>query len=298
MNILKENELTADAIIDTSTKEPIDKKGLLELLKSHRVKTTSIENSEISMEQIIPTLKKANVNVPETFFRDLASKSGLSFLEHSKVKKIYKSEQKSKLITILPYPVVSKYKIIPIEINNSYIEVAVDNPLDRRVMVTLQYLFGNWKIILHVASSKTIEWAINNVYREIHKQKAILDLYNRTPDQSAYKVLLPKQKYFIISLLAAIGICAILSSVITFAILFAIISIGYFMVNPIKIYISLRGFQGSRTPTRITTGEMQGVPDEDLPIYTVLIPVFHEAKMLAQNLKNMYHQTIPKKSWT
>jgi cellulose synthase/poly-beta-1,6-N-acetylglucosamine synthase-like glycosyltransferase len=294
MNILKENELTADAIIDTSTKEPIDKKGLLELLKSHRVKTTSIENSEISMEQIIPTLKKANVNVPETFFRDLASKSGLSFLEHSKVKKIYKSEQKSKLITILPYPVVSKYKIIPIEINNSYIEVVVDNPLDRRVMVTLQYLFGNWKIILHVASSKTIEWAIDTVYREIHKQEAILGLYNRTPDQSAYKVLLPKQKYFIISLLAAIGICAILSSVITFAILFAIISIGYFMVNPIKIYISLRGFQGSRTPTRITTGEMQGVPDEDLPIYTVLIPVFHEAKMLAQNLKNMYHLNYPK----
>ena len=34
------------AIIDTSTKEPIDKKSLLKLLKSHRVKTTYIENSE------------------------------------------------------------------------------------------------------------------------------------------------------------------------------------------------------------------------------------------------------------
>lgn len=148
-----EKELTADAaIIETSTKEPIDKKSLLKLLKSHRVKTSSIENSEISIEEIIPTLKKAKVNIPETFFRDLAAQSGLSFLGHSKVKKIYQSEQKSKLITILPYPIVSKYKIIPLEINKSYVEVAVDNPLDRRVMVTLQYLFGNWKIVLHVAS--------------------------------------------------------------------------------------------------------------------------------------------------
>ena len=56
------------AIIDTSTKELIDKKSLLKLLKSHRVKTTYIENSEISMEEIIPTLKKAKVNIPETFF--------------------------------------------------------------------------------------------------------------------------------------------------------------------------------------------------------------------------------------
>jgi glycosyltransferase XagB len=290
-----EKELTADAaIIDTSTKEPIDKKSLLKLLKSHRVKTTYIENSEISIEEIIPTLKKAKVNIPETFFRDLAAQSGLSFLDHSQIKKIYKSEQKSKLITILPYPIVSKYKIIPLEINKSFVEVAVDNPLDRRVMVTLQYLFGNWKIVLHVASSKAIEWAIDNIYREVHKQEAILELYNRTPDQSAYRVLLPKQKYFIISLLAAIGICAILSSAITFAIIFAIISIGYFIVNPIKIYISLRGFRGSRAPTRITKGEMHWVPDEDLPIYTILIPVFHEAQVLAQNLKNMYHLNYPK----
>ncbi len=290
-----EKELTADAaIIDTSTKEPIDKKSLLKLLKSHHVKTTSIENSEISIEQIIPTLKKAKVNIPETFFRDLASQSGLSYLELSKVKKIYQSEQKSKLITIIPYPIISKYKIIPTEINNSYIEVAVDNPLDSRVMVTLQYLFGHWKIILHVASSKAIEWAIDNTYHEIHKKESMLSLYNRTPDQSAYKVLLPKQKYFIISLLATIGICAIISSVITFAILFAIISIGYFIVNPIKIYISLRGFRGSRAPNRVTAKDIQSVPDKELPTYTILIPVFHEKEVLAQNLKNMYHLNYPK----
>ena len=69
MNRPMEKELTADvAIIDTSTKEPIDKNSLLKLLKSHRVKTSSIENSEISIEEIIPTLKKAKVNIPETFF--------------------------------------------------------------------------------------------------------------------------------------------------------------------------------------------------------------------------------------
>ncbi len=39
---------------------------------------------------------------------------------------------------------------------------------------------------------------------------------------------------------------------------------------------------------------MEQVSNEDLPVYTVLIPVFHEAKMLAQNLRNMYTLDYPK----
>ena len=77
-------------------------------------------------------------------------------------------------------------------------------------------------------------------------------------------------------------------------VLFAAISIGYFIVNPIKIYISIRGFKGGRAPTRITRGEMQWTRDEDFPVYTVLIPVFHEAGVLAQNMRNMYHLNYPK----
>ena len=290
-----ELEIPANAaIIDTSTKEPLGKKELLALLKSHRVKTDQIENSQITVEEIIPTLRKGKIRIPEAFFRDLGSKSGLSFIENFKIKKMYQNKQKSKLVAILPYAVISKYKVIPLEINGNTIDLAVDNPLDQRVMVVVQSLFGAWKINLHVASTKAIEWAINNIYNEIHKENAMLDLYNRTPDQSAYRVLYPKQKYFIISLIAVVTVGLIISSEITLAVLFSVISIGYFIVNPIKIYISLRGFRGARTPTRITKGELQWVPNEDLPAYTVLIPVFHEAKMLSQNLRNMYNLNYPK----
>jgi glycosyltransferase XagB len=295
MTTQQEHETFADAaIIDTSTKQPIGREDILELLKSHRVKTSPVENSKIPLEDIIPTLRKAKVNIPEAFFKDLASKLGLSFLDYSKVKKIYQEEQKSKLITVLPYAIISKYKIIPLEIKGSVMDLAVDNPFDSKVLVAVQYLFGSWKINLRVVSSKAIEWAIDNIYREIHKDKAMLDLYNRTPDQSAYRVLYPKQKYFIISVIAAVSIGAIISSAVTFMVLFAIISIGYFVVNPIKIYISIRGFKGARTPTRITKGELQWVHDEDLPIYTVLIPIFHEAKILPQILRNLYHLNYPK----
>ena len=160
--------------------------------------------------------------------------------------------------------------------------------------MTVQYLFGAYKINLCAVSSQSIDWAIDNIYKEIHKKNAMLDLYNRTPNQSAYRVLYPKQKYFIIAAITIFAIAVIINSALTFMVLFAAISIGYFIVNPIKIYISIRGFKGGRAPTRITRGEMQWTCDEDFPIYTILIPVFREAGILAQNMRNMYHLNYPK----
>ena len=294
LNNTNKKHMPVPLTIDATTKKPLEREGLLKLLKSHHIETATVENSETPIEDIVPSLRKAKVDLPEDFFKDLASKIELSFLDYSKVKKIYQEEQKSKLITVLPYPIISKYKIIPLEVRGSEIDLAVDNPLDGKVMVTMQYLFAAWKINLCVVSSKAVEWAIDNIYREIHKNNAMLDLYNRTPDQSAYRVLYPKQKYFIIALIAALSVCAVISLEITLIALFAIVSVGYFIGNPIKIYISLRGFRGARKPTRITKDEMEQVSNEDLPVYTVLIPVFHEAKMLAQNLRNMYNLNYPK----
>jgi cellulose synthase/poly-beta-1,6-N-acetylglucosamine synthase-like glycosyltransferase len=290
-----DQEISTNAvIIDASTKEPFDKNKLLDLLRAHKIEIDQCENSRVTLEEVIPTLRKAKINPSEVFFKNLALRLGIPFVGYSKLKEKYKDERNRNLATVLPYEIISKYKVIPLGLKENVIDLAIDNPFDRRVMLTLQHLFGAWRINLHVASSKTIEWAIETIFSEIHSEKAMLDLFNRARDQSAHKVLYPRQKYFIISLIATLIICAIISKAITFMILFATISIGYFIVNPVKIYISLRGFKGARTPTQITKGEMQWVPDEDLPTYTILVPIFHEAKILPQILRNLSSFDYPK----
>jgi cellulose synthase/poly-beta-1,6-N-acetylglucosamine synthase-like glycosyltransferase len=282
-----------EVVIDAAPNEPLDKNRLLNLLKSHRVETKTILQ-DTKIEDIIPSLSRAKINIPESFYKELSSKLGMHFSDYSKIKEIYAVEQRSKLIAVLPYPIISKYKVIPLQVEGKVMDLAVDNPLDRRVLIAVQYLFGQYKINLQVISTKSIDWAIDNIYREIHKKNAMLDLYNRSPDQSAVKVLYPKQKYFIIGTIVAVTAAAIINATTTFMVLFAAISIGYFIVNPIKIYISIRGFKGGRAPTRITRGEILWTRDEDFPIYTVLIPVFREASILANNMRNMYHLNYPK----
>lgn len=281
-------------VIDSTPKEPINKTRLIEILKTYGIDTSTVENSETKVEDVIPTLRKAKITLPEAFYKDLSQKLAMPFLEHKKVAEIYAQEQRSKLVAVLPYPIISKYKVIPLKLEGQVMDLAVDNPLDNRVLVAVRYLFAQYKIALHVVSTKSIEWAIDNIYNEIHKKNAMLDLYNRSPDQSAYKVLYPKQKYFIIGVIAALTVAAIINSTATFMALFSAISILYFIVNPIKIYISIRGFKGGRAPTRITRGEMLWTRDEDFPTYTILVPVFKEAGVLAQNMRNMYRLNYPR----
>ena len=283
-----------EIFIDTSTKEPIDKEGLIDLLKIHRVETSSVKSSTVSIENVIPTLRKAKVKIPESFFKDLASRLGFFFVDYSHVKKVYQEETKRQLITVLPYQVISKYKVIPLEVNGKVVDLAIDNPLDKRVMFTIKCLFSSWTINLRVVSSKAIDWAIDGMYSQIHKKAAMLDLYNRTPSQSAYKVLYPNQKAFILAVALILGICAVLNFTVTAIFLLAAISVGYFIFNPIKIYISMRGFQGARGSSTISKAELSQVRDEDLPVYTILIPVFHEASILAQNLRNIYRLNYPR----
>jgi cellulose synthase/poly-beta-1,6-N-acetylglucosamine synthase-like glycosyltransferase len=281
-------------VIDASTKESFNKENLLELLRFHYVDTTYVESSDFDIEDVIPTLRQAKINIPEDFYEDLATKLNMPFLEFTKVKQIYGDKQKSKLVSIIPYQIIRKHKVIPLDVNGAVVDLAVDNPVDKKVLLVIKYLFAQRKINLSVVSTTSIDWAIDNSYNEIHKKHAMLDLYDRTPDQSVCRVLYPNQIHFIIGAAAALTITTIINSVVTFMVLFSIISVGYFIVNPIKIYISLRGLKGGREPTRITKGEMLWTPDEDFPIYTVLIPVFHEAAILAENMRNMYRLNYPK----
>ena len=64
-------ESRSDFLIDISTKEPIDKEHLLHILKSHKVKTASIENADVPLEEVIPSLRKAKVYLNGQMVRNI-----------------------------------------------------------------------------------------------------------------------------------------------------------------------------------------------------------------------------------
>ena len=146
---------------------------------------------------------------------------------------------------------------------------------------------------MSVAPSESVDMAIERVYREIHMKKALLDLYYRNPDESAHKVLFPSQKYFIIGVIVALVVSYLVNSALTFAFLFAAVNVFYFLINPVKLYISLRGFRGAKV-TRLPQAEINDAESTELPVYTILVPVYHEAAVLPQVMRNLYQMDYPK----
>jgi glycosyltransferase XagB len=284
--------------VDPACQEPLNanigKQQLIDLLKKNGVEETKVlETPEVRVEDVILTLRKAKVKVPEAFFQDLANTVGLPFLSQGGIKKFCRQGEKCKFLTVLPYRVIEDYLIIPLEITKTTAKLALANPFSKKAMIVLQLLLGDRQISWHLASSQSIDMAVEKVYREIHKQNALFDLYYRSPDESAHTVLFQNQKYWIIGILLAVIVAGILSSVWTFAFLFAAVNFAYFVINPLKIYISLRGFQKGNI-TCITPEQVKAAKDEDMPVYTVLVPVYHEASVLPQVMMNLYRMDYPK----
>ena len=273
----------------------ISKEELVLLLKKHGVKETKIiENPGVRAEDVISTLRKAKVKVPERFFEDLAADLGLPFLTQTQLKKLCSSEHACRFLTALPYRVIEDYLLIPLQITKTTAKIALANPLNRKALMVLQCLLGERQITWITVSIESVEMAKEKVYNVIHKKTALLDLYYRNPDESAHKVFSLGQKLFIFGIIQAFLVAAILSSAVTFVVLFAAVNVAYFLITPLKIYIAARGFQGPRNVAYLSHKQLSEVKNEEMPVYTVLVPVYHEATVLPHVMRNLYQMDYPK----
>ncbi len=286
--------IDASPSVQTTKPANFTRERVIALLKQTGLQDTQIiDDPAIKTADILPTLRKAKIQIPEAFFQELALEMNLSYLSYEDIKKHCQNPRNCNYLRLLPSRIIRMYQIIPLHITSEEAFLVTANPFNRKAMLTIQLLLGERKISWVVASSEAVESSVENGFREIHKQKALQDLYYRNPDESAYKVLFQNQKRWIIGALIALAVALVVSSVWTFAVLFAAINVAYFLVNPVKIYISAKGFQAAQT-INLTPDDMDKTSDAELPIYTVLVPVYHESKILPQVMRNIYRMNYPK----
>jgi len=256
------------------------------LLKRHGVSDVKVlESPEVNEEDLIFVMHRNRLKVPEEFFKDLAKELALPF--------IGKGQVKSELAATMPYSLLKENLVIPLEISTDNVKIVTSNPLNRKFFSELERTFGS-KVELHVASVEAIEEALEQGYEEIHKHRALRELHYRSPDESAYRVLYPWQRYLIIGLLLFVLIVFVVNYPASFILVFLVINVIYFCVNPAKFYVSFRGFKGSRRAVHVSEGEVKKLDENSLPLCTILIPVYREAKILPHILENISKLDYPK----
>jgi cellulose synthase/poly-beta-1,6-N-acetylglucosamine synthase-like glycosyltransferase len=133
-------------------------------------------------------------------------------------------------------------------------------------------------------------WDIRNlVLRVFHAEiadEAANELFRQNPELSARVVFSRGQKVGFIALVVIGLVCLVFWPAIVVITAIAAISVIFFAGTLFKFLIAMRGAKFD-VVERVTQQLVDDLRDSDLPIYTVLVPVFREANIVGQLVGNL-----------
>ncbi|RZT64225.1 cellulose synthase/poly-beta-1,6-N-acetylglucosamine synthase-like glycosyltransferase [Microcella alkaliphila] len=136
----------------------------------------------------------------------------------------------------------------------------------------------------------TTSWNIKNaclrLFRSEIADSAANELWRQNPAMSARITFSRGQK--VGSAVAGLGIavCAVMWPVQTAIALLTLVSLVFLAGTSFKFIVAMRG-AGYDVVERVSRADVAALDDRDLPRYTVLVPVFREANIVAQLIRNL-----------
>jgi len=137
-----------------------------------------------------------------------------------------------------------------------------------------------------VTTDWDVQQGLRRAYREVVLEQAAFGLWNRNEEQSARHVLMPRQKRIGYVVLAVLAVALLLAPIGTVVALTAIGSVSFFSAVLFKFVVCLVGARYERDEG-ITDAEVAALREDELPVYTVLVPVYREANVVADLLENL-----------
>ena len=133
-------------------------------------------------------------------------------------------------------------------------------------------------------------WELKSIALKVFGDKVADDaanaLFHRNPELSGRIVFSRSQKISGLVIGIALVVLALLWPRETAIGVLATVSLVFLAGTAFKFFVSLQGARFD-VVERITDTEVAELSDDDLPVYTVLVPVFHEANIVAQLIDNL-----------
>lgn len=142
------------------------------------------------------------------------------------------------------------------------------------------------RVTLAVTTDWDILQALHAGFRETVVEQATLGLWTRDKAQSARTVLFPAQRIALWTALAAFVVGLVASPLTTLTVLLAVVSLAFLVAVTFKFWVCMVGVR-QENHVSVTDDEVAALDDQDLPVYTVLVPVFREANIVAQLIENL-----------
>jgi len=190
------------------------------------------------------------------------------------------------------YDELIQHQFMPFSLEDGVLAIATSQPGNPAMHAFCRSRFGCRLVAELLVTDLDITRMTARTYRVRIAADAVLKLFKRNPEQSARKVFTQTQVWLLGGvLLAGIGWAALapvqaLVSVMIFLQLSFLLSIG------MKVVLSIAGARNEISQP-IAPEEVAALKDGDLPVYTVLVPVFKEPEVVHQLIEGIKNIDYP-----
>ena len=129
-----------------------------------------------------------------------------------------------------------------------------------------------------ITTPRDLRAGIQRTYAKRLMSEAVFGLVRRYPGQSAGEGLVRAQRLGLAAALAVIGASTILAPLLTLYVVSGLVTLFFGMVVALRLIACINLVVSE--PVKRSGIKPQRIPDADLPVYTLLVPLFHEADVL------------------
>lgn len=177
-----------------------------------------------------------------------------------------------------------QFSFFPYRTNHDEIEILTPNPNNGSLRQFLENRFPGKRLTLKLITPYELDWLAHIFFKDKFLLEATSGLFYRSPEESAMRVFTPIQwiSLGILCALIIIGVFTLPHS--TLLILLGLANLFYAINVIFRYVLSSAGAKLDTNSSLFKKTDYQLRPS-DLPIYTILLPLYHEPSSVIRQLK-------------
>jgi cellulose synthase/poly-beta-1,6-N-acetylglucosamine synthase-like glycosyltransferase len=192
----------------------------------------------------------------------------------------------------IPEEIAREYQAIVVHTSLNQVVVAVAKLLTEEQANKLESMLG-YPVEQVLATHAELELLWQQAYASELMDISIKKLATDSPDHSARTLFTKRQIAGMISAFIVLIVSLYINTFKTVLCINILIQIAYLMVSILKFAMILRGTRPT-SQLRIADEEVAALDERTLPIYTVLVPMYKESRVIRKLIENLEQLDYPK----
>jgi cellulose synthase/poly-beta-1,6-N-acetylglucosamine synthase-like glycosyltransferase len=181
---------------------------------------------------------------------------------------------------------------LPLRIQNNKVVTLMSDPGDQLFIEFIKFTYDMEPEII-VARDLDITWLSHKLLGEKYVKSAVFDLLKRDPKSSASTTFTNPQLISLFVLIAIVAVGLVLNFKNTSIIINVIISFIFLIAICFKLFLALVGsrFELHQAVSKV---DVRNIVDDELPVYTIFLPVYKEDKLIKKLIWNLQSIDYPR----